>query len=102
MINNRGECASSGIACLEAKRDSYDHEIPMRKKDLDEMQFSELWRLHEEIARILAKRIFAEKREREKRLEQLNRSEIAGEKRLSKLSAAVVAGLSPRRKYPRV
>ena len=81
---------------------SYDHEIPMRKKELEAMQFDELWRLHEEIARILAEQIFAEKRELEKRLAQLNRSEIAGEKRLSKLTAAAVAGRSPRRKYPRV
>ena len=73
----------------------------MRKTDLDEMQFDELWRLHEEIARILAARIFAEKRELERRLAQLNRGEIAGEKRISKLSAAV-GGRSPRRKYPRV
>jgi DNA-binding protein H-NS len=84
------------------QKGSYDHEIPMRKKDLDAMQFNELWRLHEEIARILAERIFAEKRELEKRLAQLNRSEIAGDKRLAKLSAAVVAGRAPRRKYPRV
>jgi DNA-binding protein H-NS len=73
----------------------------MRKKDLDEMQFNELWRLHEEIARILAERIFVEKRELEKRLAQLNRSDIAGDQRLSR-STAVVAGRSPRRKYPRV
>ena len=86
---------------LGSGKKSYDHEIPMRKKDLDTMQFSELWRLHEEIARILAKRIFAEKRELEKRLAQLNRSELAGEKRLSRL-AAVAAGRTPRRKYPRV
>lgn len=75
----------------------------MRKKDLDAMQFSELWRLHEEIAKILAERIFAEKRELEKRLEQLNRGENAGEN-ISSKSAAIVEGRSraPRRKYPRV
>jgi DNA-binding protein H-NS len=74
----------------------------MRKRDLDAMRFSELWRLHKEIARILAERILAEKRELETRLAQLNRSEITAEKRLSKLSAVVVAGRAPRRKYPRV
>lgn len=74
----------------------------MRKKDLEAMQFDELWRLHEEIARMLAQRIFAEKRELEKRLAQLNRTELAGDRRLSKLSAAVAAGRAPRRKYPRV
>lgn len=84
-----------------------DREIPMRKKDLEAMQFSELWRLHEEIARILADRIFAEKRELEKRLAQLNRInrseiEMTGEMEPSRLSAAGVAGRVPRRKYPRV
>ena len=87
---------------LEAERDSYDHEIPMRKKNLDAMPFNELWRLHEEIARILTQRILAEKQELEKRLAQLTRSEMAGERRLSSLSATAAAGRSPRRKYPRV
>ena len=72
----------------------------MRKIDLDAMKFNELWRLHEEIARVLTERIVAEKQELEKRLTQLNRGEMAGE-RLSKLSATV-SGRSPRRKYPRV
>lgn len=74
----------------------------MRKTDLNAMQFNELWRLHEEIAKILAERIVAEKHQLEKRLAQLNHSEITGETNLSKLSSAVVAGSSPRRKYPRV
>lgn len=73
----------------------------MRKKDLDAMQFNELWRLHEEITKILAERIVAEKRELEKRLAQLNRSEIAGKAIHSKSSPAI-AGSPPRRKYPRV
>jgi DNA-binding protein H-NS len=81
-----------------------NREIPMRKKDLEAMQFNELWRLHEEIARILADRIFAEKRELEKRLAQLNPSELemAGEMEPSRLSAAGAVGRVPRRKYPRV
>lgn len=81
-----------------------NREIPMRKKDLEAMQFNELWRLHEEIARILADRIFAEKRELEKRLAQLNRGELemAGEMEPSRLSAAGAVGRVPRRKYPRV
>ena len=75
--------------------DNNNREIPMRKKDLEAMQFNELWRLHEEIARILADRIFAEKRELEKRLAQLNRSELemAGEMEPSRLSAAGAVGL---------
>ena len=87
---------------MEAERDSYDHEIPMRKKNLDAMPFNELWRLHEEIARILTRRILAEKQELEERLAQLTRSEMAGERRLPSLSATAAAGRSPRRKYPRV
>lgn len=80
-----------------------EREIQMRKKDLEAMQFGELWRLHEEIAKILADRIFAEKRELEKRLAQLNRSEleVTGETEPSGLSVGG-AGRAPRRKYPRV
>lgn len=76
----------------------------MRKKDLEAMQFGELWRLHEEIAKILADRIFAEKRELEKRLAQLNRSELemTDEMEPSRQSATGGAGRVPRRKYPRV
>lgn len=65
------------------------------------MRFNELWRLHEEITKVLAERIVAEKRELEKRLAQLNRSDVAGKVDASKLSAAL-AGSPPRRKYPRV
>jgi DNA-binding protein H-NS len=73
----------------------------MRKKELDLMQFNELWRLHEEITKVLAERIVAEKRELEKRLAQLNRSDTAGEISISELSA-LVSGSPRRRKYPRV
>lgn len=74
----------------------------MRKKDLDAMQFDELWHLHEQIATILEEKIFAEKQELEKRLAQLTSGELAGRKRSSKQSADVVAERAPRRKYPRV
>lgn len=73
----------------------------MRKKDLDLMQFNELWRLHEEITKVLAERIVAEKLELEKRLAQLNRSNAAAGIGASKFSA-LVAGSPPRRTYPRV
>lgn len=75
---------------------------PMRKKDLLSMQFNELWRLHEEITKVLAERIVAEKCELEKRLAQLNRSDVAGKAGASELSSALVTGSPPRRKYPRV
>jgi DNA-binding protein H-NS len=74
----------------------------MRKNDLNAMDFSELWRLHEEIAKILAARIFVEKRELEKRLAQLNRSEITEDEITGENSSKLSAGRSPRRKYPRV
>lgn len=72
----------------------------MRKKDLVSMQFNELWRLHEEITKVLAERIVAEKHELEKRLAQLNRNEASGKLGASKPPA--LAGDLPRRKYPRV
>ncbi|MEH2510537.1 DNA-binding protein H-NS [Nitrobacteraceae bacterium AZCC 1564] len=71
----------------------------MPNTDLDEMQFNELWLLHEEITEILTDRIVAEKRELEKRLAQLNRSQITRE-RPSKATSRT--GSRPRRKYPRV
>jgi DNA-binding protein H-NS len=74
----------------------------MRKNNLDSMQFEELWRLHEEVTKLLADRIVAEKLELEKRLAQLNRSEVTVESGVSKLSPGPIAGNPPRRKYPRV
>lgn len=47
----------------------------MRKSDLpdlDAMSFDELWMMHEELTKILSKRLIGEKRELEKRLAQLN------------------------------
>jgi DNA-binding protein H-NS len=44
----------------------------MRRSDLEAMNFDELWLLHEELTKILAERITAEKNELEKRLAQLN------------------------------
>ncbi|KQW22228.1 histidinol phosphate phosphatase [Afipia sp. Root123D2] len=71
----------------------------MRKPNLNDMPFDELWLLHEEITKILAERIVAEKHELEKRLAQLNRDNISG----ANLSDAAVNPASrPRRKYPRV
>lgn len=71
----------------------------MRNTDLDDMQFNELWLLHEEITEILTDRIVAEKRELEKRLAQLNRSQIS---RDMPSKASSRTGNRPRRKYPRV
>jgi DNA-binding protein H-NS len=71
----------------------------MRKTDLDAMDFDELWLLHEELTKILAEKISAEKGKLEKRLSQLSRTEPAAEAaspRRNKLAGR------PRRKYPKV
>ena len=71
----------------------------MRKVDLDTMDFDELWLLHEELTKILAEKISAEKRKLEKRLAQLSRGEQIGEgPALPKEQKAD----RPRRKYPKV
>lgn len=102
LLMTVGEMHFLKIACGNVKRDNNDRDNPMRKKHIDSMPFDELWRLHEEITKVLAERIIAEKRELEKRLAQLNRSEIASEIGASQLATALVARSTPRRKYPRV
>src|SRR4030081_1747826 len=72
----------------------------MRKLDLEAMDFDELWLLHEELTKILAEKISAEKLELEKRLAQLNRAE-----RISETATAPAeprTDRAPRRKYPKV
>ena len=74
----------------------------MRKLDLTTMQFEELWQLYEELTKILAEKVVAEKRELENRLAKLNRVEIvreAGSDQPLSLSMTVRAS---RRKYPKV
>lgn len=88
-----------GIRGLENRDINNDRESAMRNTDLDEMQFNELWLLHEEITEILTDRIVAEKRELEKRLAQLNRSQIT---RDTPSKASSRTDNRPRRKYPRV
>lgn len=71
----------------------------MRKLNLDSMDFDELWMLHEELTKILAGKISAEKLKLEKRLAQLSRPDKIREtaSRLEKGRAD-----RPRRKYPKV
>jgi DNA-binding protein H-NS len=71
----------------------------MRKLDLDAMDFDELWLLHEELTRILAEKIGAEKQKLEKRLAQLSRGEQVGEARSLPNEQRTDR---PRRKYPKV
>jgi DNA-binding protein H-NS len=63
------------------------------------MDFEELWRLHEELTKILAEKIGAEKRELEKRLSQLNRAGQIGEAAIPSEDIKVDR---QRRKYPKV
>ena len=72
----------------------------MRKLDLEAMDFNELWLFHEELTKILAAKISAEKLELEKRLARLNQREQIGEARTS--SAEPTINRPPRRKYPKV
>ena len=71
----------------------------MHKLDLANMDFDELWTLHEELTKILAEKISAEKRKLEKRLAQLNRPE-----QISEIAPAVGerGADRPKRRYPKV
>ena len=71
----------------------------MRKLDLDTMDFDELWLLHEELTKILAEKISAEKQKLEKRLAQLSRGEEIAE---APAIAEQPKADRPRRKYPKV
>ncbi|BAL79444.1 H-NS family nucleoid-associated regulatory protein [Bradyrhizobium cosmicum] len=68
------------------------------KLDFDNMSVDELWRLHEQIGRILSARLTTEKRELEKRLSQLHREGEERDTELQNSSGAV----RRRRKYPEV
>jgi DNA-binding protein H-NS len=71
----------------------------MNKKliNLDSMSVDEMWQLHEDISRVLSVRLTSEKRELEKRLEQLRR-----DKQVPTLTSMKGVARAPRRKYPRV
>jgi DNA-binding protein H-NS len=71
----------------------------MRQLDMDAMDFDELWLLHEELTKILAEKISAEKHKLEKRLAQLSRGEQVGEAQSSPNEQRIDR---PRRKYPKV
>jgi DNA-binding protein H-NS len=72
----------------------------MRKSDLTAMSFEELWQLHEELTKILADKVIAEKRALESRLEKLNRVEIIRDAGIPHL--LYKPDRPPRRKYPKV
>ena len=89
-----------GLLPDQASRQSNSDESAMRKLDLEAMDFNELWLFHEELTKILAAKISAEKLELEKRLARLNRREQIGEAITS--SAEPRINRPPRRKYPKV
>ena len=72
----------------------------MRKPDLDGMEYEELWELHEQLTKVLADKLVAEKRQLEDRLERLNRVEVIGDIEDAQLRSE--PHCRPRRKYPKV
>ena len=71
-----------------------------KKINLHSMSVDEMWQLHEEISRLLSIRLTSEKRQLEKRLEQLRRDkQVAAPKPSGGMGELARA---PRRKYPRV
>jgi DNA-binding protein H-NS len=72
-----------------------------KRLNLDAMSVDEMWQLHEKISQVLSVRLSSEKRELEKRLEQLRR-----EKEMRQTEPVDASSLKTvpreRRKYPRV
>lgn len=74
----------------------------MRKPNLAIMQFDDLWQLYEELAKVLADKISAEKGELEDRLARLNSFEIAREVRTSPPLSLSSTDRALRPQYPKV
>jgi DNA-binding protein H-NS len=74
----------------------------MKKIDFEEMPLDDLWRLHEQISKVLSSRILAEKRQLERRLVLLNRGKNPELRELLGLKPSETDQERPRRKYPRV
>ena len=71
----------------------------MAKFEVEDMDFNELWLLHEELTKVLAKKISAEKSKLEKRLAQLSFGDRNGGVPNSREEQPIDR---PRRKYPKV
>jgi DNA-binding protein H-NS len=69
-----------------------------RKSDFEAMDFNQLWLLYEDLTKVLAEKIAAEKFELEKRLARLKRIDPIGEA----ASGLALSKDQPRRKYPKV
>jgi DNA-binding protein H-NS len=72
----------------------------MQKQNLAAMRFDDLWQLYEDLAKVLADKITAQKRELEDRLAKLNPVDIVGEVRTSRRRSSSLTDRTPRRKYP--
>jgi DNA-binding protein H-NS len=73
-----------------------------KRLNLDAMSVDEMWQLHEQISQVLSVRLASEKRELEKRLEQLRREkEMHHAEPLVDMSS-LKSVPRERRKYPRV
>lgn len=70
----------------------------MERSDFEAMDFDRLWRLYEELTKVLAEKIAAEKLELEKRLAQLDRLSPIGEA----VTRPAPKADRTRRKYPKV
>jgi DNA-binding protein H-NS len=74
----------------------------MQKLNLATMQLDDLWQLYEELAKVLADKITAEKRELEHRLAKLNPFEVVREVRTSPPLSLSLTDRASRRTYPKV
>jgi DNA-binding protein H-NS len=74
----------------------------MQKLNLATMQLDDLWQLYEELAKVLADKITAEKRGLEDRLAKLNPLEIVREVRTSPPLSLCLTDRAARRTYPKV
>ena len=72
-----------------------------KKLNLNAMSLDEMWQLHEEISRVLSVKLTSEKRELEKRLEQLRR-EKETPPQSEPTDGRLKGSPQERRKYPRV
>ena len=72
-----------------------------KKLNFDAMSIDEMWRLHEEISRVLSVRLTSEKRELEKRLAQLRRKKEMPQLKSISDRQDEKRRLGKRRKYPR-
>ncbi len=74
----------------------------MRKPNLAGMQLEDLWHLYEELAKLLADKMIAERRELEDSLAKLNPGETVREVRTSPPLSLASMDRASRRKYPEV